>query len=383
MRHLVRSGHEVSVVAPVARSQAADVAELEAAGFSVFAHMRAVSRIRETLSALARRPALAVRPLGMPVICWQTDVLLTGLREQLIAALAAGPYDVGVVHHDYAAHWRTALPPGLPSVLNLDNVMQQYAAARADKADGPNRAFWRTQQRLFTRHAARWLPAYDQLVFVSDEERRLVQRTVPGAANNAAVVANGADCAALGNLAPDPANDVVLMTGTMAYEPNADGARWLAQAIWPEVRRALPDARLILVGRDPPPDVAELAERDGVSVPGQVPDMRPWFERASVCVVPLRSGAGTRLKIAEALAARRAVVSTSLGAAGTSLADGEHLRLADRPEDFAQAVIELLNDDAGRARLAAAGREQALARFDWDALARDYERVLLSVTSGS
>jgi glycosyltransferase involved in cell wall biosynthesis len=112
--------------------------------------------------------------------------------------------------------------------------------------------------------------------------------------------------------------------------------------------------------------VQKLAELPGVTVIGTVPDIKPYLTAATVAIVPLRIGSGTRLKILEALAMRKAVVSTSLGCEGLSVASGEHLVVADQPETFAQAVIDLLHDAEKRAKLGAAGRALVEAEYSWE-----------------
>ncbi len=383
LRPLVSGGHSVTVVAPVARAQADDIAALERDGFDVRAHRRPPSRVREASAALLARPRLVGSLLTTPWVCWQNDALGVAARAQLRAAAADGPYDVVNVHNDYVAHWLTYVPAGAPVILDLDNVMAQYAAAEATRHTGLRRKWWRFEQRRLLRYGRRWFGRFDHLVYVSDEEREFVERDVPVTAGRGHVIANGADCAGLGQVADAGDDPVVLFTGTMAYGPNADGARWLAREIWPAIRHALPDARLLIVGRDPQADVMALNERDGIEVTGRVATMTPYFERAAICVAPLRGGAGTRLKIAEALAAGRPVVSTTLGAAGSGLRDGEHLLLADDAESFAAAMIRLLRDRDLRRALADAGRAEANARFDWRSLAADYERFLLGVAADS
>src|SRR5690606_29805556 len=143
----------------------------------------------------------------------------------------------------------------------------------------------------------------------------------------------------------------------MRYRPNADAARYFVEEILPRLRVMIPGVELTIVGADPPPDVVTLGELPGVRVTGTVPDVRPWMRQAGVVVVPRLSGGGTRLKILEAFAMGRPVVSTRIGVAGIEARDGEHLLLADQPEAFARAVTRLATEPGLRARLA----EQAYA----------------------
>src|SRR5207249_9321009 len=126
---------------------------------------------------------------------------------------------------------------------------------------------------------------------------------------------------------------------------------YFVQEAWPLIRRARPQARFRIVGRNPPRNVRRLERVEGVEVVGTVPDVRPYLAAASVVVVPLLVGGGTRIKIFEAMAMGKAVVSTRIGAEGLPVNSGEHLLLADSPVDFADAVLQLLNDDAERGRI--------------------------------
>jgi glycosyltransferase involved in cell wall biosynthesis len=157
----------------------------------------------------------------------------------------------------------------------------------------------------------------------------------------------------------------------MNHPPNADGIAWFVREVWPQT----PDARLLVVGRDPPESVLRLAS-DRIAVTGAVPDVAPYFARATAVIVPLLSGGGTRLKILEAFAAGRAVVSTSIGAEGLEVSDGRHLLLADGAHAFAEATGRLLADPELRARLAAEARKLVQERYDWRALGDRLEETL-------
>jgi len=184
--------------------------------------------------------------------------------------------------------------------------------------------------------------------------------------------------------APDPAvarePDHLLYLGSMDYGPNVDGVLWFHEAIWPLVRTARPDAVLDVVGGDPLPEVRALAGSDaGVVVHGRADSVPPWLRRTSALVVPLRIGGGTRLKIAEALGVGTPTVSTTVGAEGLDLVDGEHVALADTPEEFARRTLALLDDPGEACALGERGRTHALRAFTWrvlgDRLVDYWERV--------
>jgi glycosyltransferase involved in cell wall biosynthesis len=156
----------------------------------------------------------------------------------------------------------------------------------------------------------------------------------------------------------------LVFSGKMDYRPNVDAMLWFGQEIWPRIRAARPAATWAIVGQKPHARLERLRGLPGVTITGMVPDVRPYLAGATVYVMPLRMGSGTRLKLIEAMAVGAPIVSTRLGAEGFPVSDGRELLLADEPGAFARAVLRLLENDDLRARLAAAGRHMAW-QFDW------------------
>jgi glycosyltransferase involved in cell wall biosynthesis len=152
---------------------------------------------------------------------------------------------------------------------------------------------------------------------------------------------------------------------------------FFCREVLPLIRREEPDVTLAIVGRAPTPSVARLAQQHGIVVTGRVDDVRPYISGAAVYIVPLRIGGGTRLKIFEAMSMGKAVVSTTIGAEGLPVTDGAHLLLADEPALFAGAVVRLLRDVGHRRSLEAAARELVVKRYDWTAVAGQFERALM------
>jgi glycosyltransferase involved in cell wall biosynthesis len=143
--------------------------------------------------------------------------------------------------------------------------------------------------------------------------------------------------------------------------------------VLPLVREAIPEVTVTVVGRNPSDKLRQLAEQAGVRVTGTVPDVRPFVQRASVYIVPLRIGGGTRLKIYEALAMGKAVVSTTIGAEGLPLEEGVHILRSDEAADFARKVVALLEDPVRREALGDAGRALMEERFSWARVAEEFE----------
>ena len=172
----------------------------------------------------------------------------------------------------------------------------------------------------------------------------------------------------------DPRN--VVFTGSMDWLPNEDAIRYYTEQIMPIVRRSIPDATLTVVGRNPYPSLLELSRRDpSIIVTGRVDDVRPYMERAAAYVVPLRIGGGTRLKIYEAMAMEKPIVSTTIGAEGLPVSDGRELRIADTPETFAASVVELLTNREAARKLGQQAGRVVRERFGWNGVAKRFAEI--------
>lgn len=179
-------------------------------------------------------------------------------------------------------------------------------------------------------------------------------------------------CLCEGNSEP-----ILVFVGYMPYEPNADGAIFFARRVLPLIQRDIPDVKFLVVGRDPTPSVSQLHDGKSVFVTGAVPEIADYLSNASAVVVPIRFGGGTRIKILEALAHRKAVVSTTMGAEGIEVQSGKHLLLADSPEDLAKACTLLLKDGDLRGRLGEEGFNLIRDRYQWKGIERTIGEIVL------
>ncbi|MDQ3936785.1 MAG: glycosyltransferase family 4 protein [Actinomycetota bacterium] len=367
LTRLVAHGHAPVVVAPVHPDERPAAEALRAAGIDVRAYERPPSRVRETLALMRARPGLIPAALREPLLAWQCDVFWTKLEPLARGALAEGAFDVVNVNHDWAGDWVRRLPLGDTfRVLTAHNLTWAYYRTRARSARGAKRFALGAEARRWRGYDERVFELYDRLVTVSEHDAEVVARMT---STPATAIPAGTDTRALApQPEPEGGNDpVVVFTGSMRWPPNAEGLRWLLREVWPRVRRRVPEARLFAIGADPPEDARALAD-DHVEITGRVPDLEPYFARAAVVVIPILSGAGIRLKLLDALAAGRAIVSTTMGAEGAVVRAGEHLVVADDPESFATAVAELLGDPERRRALGAAARRLAEERYEWEAL---------------
>ncbi|HEX8098376.1 MAG TPA: glycosyltransferase [Pyrinomonadaceae bacterium] len=216
---------------------------------------------------------------------------------------------------------------------------------------------------------------FDYVVTVSPDDGETIRRWF--GVERVADVPTGVDTEyfrPLGTEAREPHN--LVFTGSMDWLPNEDAIRYFTEEIMPLVKRSVPDVTLTVVGRNPFPGLVELSRRDpSVIVTGRVEDVRPYMERAAVYVVPLRIGGGTRLKIYEAMAMEKPIVSTTVGAEGLPVRDGEELLLADTPEEFAARVVGLLTDETSARELGLRAARVVRERFSWGGVAARFAEL--------
>src|SRR3954454_11197726 len=285
LRRQVELGHEVKVVAPVPAGREDLRQTLASAGIGLEGPTRPSSRLRENLATVAGAPSLVARALPLPVLAWQVSVFWQELRPIAQRVAAAWRPDVIVVEHDNSAAWIAALPSGIPAALVFQNVGPSYYRSRAAASTGLARLAFDIDARRFRSFHSRTLGRYARLVPVSEPDGRELQTL--GAGVPIEVVPNGVASDELQALSPSDERATLLFTGTLSHPPNADGIRWFADEVWPRIRSAHPESRLLVVGRDPPPRVRELDAREGIEVVGPVPEMTPYFARATAVVVPL------------------------------------------------------------------------------------------------
>jgi polysaccharide biosynthesis protein PslH len=276
----------------------------------------------------------------------------------MVSAAAARPADLLQVEYATLAPYLRGVPARL-RVLDLHNVESDLAASYA-RSTGPLRALPVRCEALALRRLER---AALRQVDVAVVTSRRDQARLPRSSAEVLLCPNGWEP---GPPLPAAADPTVIFVALFGWRPNVDAAVWLAERVWPLVRRRRPDARLLLVGRSPAQQVRRLAGPD-VTVSGTVPDVRPFLARARVAVAPLRSGGGTRLKVLEALDAGRPVVATGIGVEGLEDLVGNGVVVADTPEHMSAALCDLLADPSRAQELGARGRRAVAERYAWDA----------------
>lgn len=325
-------------------------------------------------------PQRLLNPLPSNVQHWQSPAV----SEVIDRRLTPGRYDMvhicDLVMMPYVLHHKSHTPFVVDrSRVDLQFQLMQYKTLRSSVRE--RLPCWEGFAKLWCYERKLAREALLEVVCGPDDEVFLHRRVDSEAP--VMVVANGVDLDYFHPAsAPDrrAAEPTVIFCGAMDYSPNVDALRWFFESIHQKLLRLCPGVRILIVGKSPVAEVLAYGSLPGVTVTGGVPDVRPYYKRAWLQMVPLRIGGGTRLKIVESLAIGTPVVSTTIGAQGLDLKHGENILLADDPDSFAGEISRALADPRLRQRIGENGIVAANQRFGWPAigarLARHYDTLI-------
>jgi glycosyltransferase involved in cell wall biosynthesis len=312
-----------------------------------------------------------------PVDLWKWRV--TPVRRIVDERFADGRVDLCIADFLFAVV-NVPLGQGVPVVLfehNVEYVIWRRLAALERRP--VHRTLLEIEWRKLRRAEAAACTRADLTIAVSEDDRRRLASIAPRSRTTA--VPTGVDTSYFKPAGRPEVPGRLVFSGSMDWHPNEDAVIHFGESILPRIRERVPGASFVVVGRNPSTRLVEAAKRTGMELTGTVDDVRPHVDEAAVYVVPLRAGSGTRLKIFEAFAMGKAVVSTTLGAEGLDVEPGRNVILADEPDDFARAVVALLADRDRRQALGHAARALVEERYSWDRVARDFEECCRQVAA--
>ena len=317
------------------------------------------------LKAFFRRQPITVARYDVPVY-----------RQKFRELLANESFDL--VHYEmfHTAQFHTET--NLRGVLSQQNVDSAIWRRLCNETPNPLYKFtyW-TQQLAFQRYERVLSPKFDAVTCTSDIDAVVFQQHCTTDAIE--IIPNGVD---ITHYLPDFTSEApahLIYIGSMDWYPNEDAVGFFADEVLPLIQEKVSNVTFSIVGGNPSARVRKLAEREGVVVTGRVPEIKPYFAEATVFVVPLRIGSGTRLKILEALAMGKAIVSTTVGAEGLDLKDGAEIFIADEPTAFADAVTRLLMDSDLRRRMGENGRVRVEQDYDWQRIGEKLHGVYAKI----
>lgn len=274
-----------------------------------------------------------------------------------------------------------ALDVPAPRIIEEHNALSRwmYERYRAQTAAVQRVRCWASWRKA-RRFEAQLYRQFDLVTVVSEQDRQALQSVLGRDAGRLAVVPNGTDTQRNRPNLAQPVPDHLVFNGALSYAANFDAMRWFLAQIFPIIQRHRPAATLSITGSTAGVDLGSLPLGNGVRLTGFVDDIRPVVAGATACIAPIREGGGSRLKILEAMALGTPVVATTKAAEGLDVTPGEHLLVADKPEDFARCTVTLLSDADLRRRLAAQGRRLVEARYDWTTIGSHFEEMVLQTT---
>jgi polysaccharide biosynthesis protein PslH len=292
----------------------------------------------------------------------------------------------------FAAHVRTAAKEGYDAVICSGTEVLGYAPSAPGprlleehnfmtgwmeeqyrgRGKGRSAVFrWITWQKCL-RYERRLYPMFDAVTMVSERDRHAVARSIPEVASRTVVVPNGVDISRNRPGLSAPQLDTLVFNGALTYYANADAMRFFCASILPAIQAQRPGVQLRITGMNHGVDLTEIRGIEGVTLTGFLDDVRPVVAGSWACVVPLREGGGTRLKILEAMALGTPVIATSKGAEGLDVTPERDILIADDPAEFARQTLRLLGNPDLRSQLAAAGRALVEAKYGWDQISERF-----------
>jgi glycosyltransferase involved in cell wall biosynthesis len=312
--------------------------------------------------------------------CGRSDLArlrTAAMQRALDETVAADHYDVAWFSTTMLGALR--LPQHLPLVGDTHNVeFDNLRRAFEQTPPGLLREYFRIQSALTRREETAYARKFDIVCATSERDRAILRAAAPGV--RIELAPNGVDLDAHPPRSGAGTRGTLVFTGLMSYYPNAHGVRWFVDEILPRIRKEVPSARVLIVGAQPPKDIAGM--HPGVVATGYVPDVRPYLTRAQAFIVPLKIGGGTRVKALQAMAMGVPVVSTSLGIEGLGIRDREHALVADDADAFARAAVTLLQTPAVGWRLAQRAAAH-VRQFDRTRIGEELERVAASAVEAA
>ena len=372
IRHLQASGHQVTVCS-LSRS---DAETAESQGIAEHCERFHIGQVKEPVQFIRmvlRLPLLTPSSMGY-FYCSDTAAEVKRL-------LAAERFDLIFVHCSSVAQYVEDVQ-GIPKILDFGDMDSQKWIEYANYKPWPLSWGYLLEGQKMLRAEKALARKFDLCTATTRAEWQTLADYGTGAKTD--WFPNGVDASAFSPAAHDHHDpDLVSFIGRMDYYPNQECMQRFCAEVWPLLRARRPSLKLVIVGAEPPPFIQALGELPGVTVTGSVPKVQPYVLKSCVNVAPLAIARGTQNKILEAMAMGVPVVTSTAAAGGVDAVAGEHLLVADRAQDIADAVLRVVESPAERARLAQAGRERVLSHHDWAASMRRLDGIIARCLEGA
>lgn len=373
IKYLAERGHQITLLALVPPAEA----EPDPAALPAWCH-----RIK-TAALPRRRIALNALQAIFSRTPFQAAYSRSPEMARLIRqTLAEDTFDVAHVEHLRGAELSPAIT-GLPIVFDsVDSITLLFERTLQAGPSLKSRLLARLDLARTRHYESQLVDRFERVLITSPQDKAAMEKiSAPARTNRIVVLPNGVDLDYFTPLDLPREPETVVFSGKMSYHANEAAALDLATQIMPLVHQRLPQARLVLVGKDPTAKMMALTQDPRITVTGTVPDLRPWLAQAGVSVSPMRYGVGIQNKILEAMAMATPVITTSHSLAALQVQDGRDLLTADSPQATAEAIVALLTDPARQRHIGEAGRAYVEACHNWRTVAQKLEAVYQSACS--
>ncbi|GCL64405.1 TIGR03087 family PEP-CTERM/XrtA system glycosyltransferase [Pseudaquabacterium pictum] len=353
IRHLTAQGHQVTVCSLVRSPEEAEEGRGIAAHCAAF-EMGAVREPVQFARMVANLPRRTPSSMGY---FYSAD-----LQRRIRELLSSQRFDLIFVHCSSVAQYVEHVQ-GIPKILDFGDMDSQKWLEYANYKPWPLSWGYTLEGTKVLWAEKRLARKFDLCTATTRAERETLDSYGTGAPTD--WFPNGVDAQFFAPTDEPYDADTISFIGRMDYYPNQECMQRFCDQVWPLLQARRPGMKLLIVGADPSPEMRRLGERPGVTVTGSVPDVRPFVRRSAAMVAPLAIARGTQNKILEAMAMGVPVITSSIAAGGVDAVPGEHLRVADSPEELAAAVLEVVQDPLERQRLSGNGRQRVLSNHDW------------------
>lgn len=358
--------HEVTLVSFVRGDQSAEVAHLET--YCQAVHTVPIARKKVADAGYMLRSLLTHQPFLMV----RDD--RAAMRDLISRLTAETQFDIA--HADQLNMGQyAARVDGAIKVMDAHNALWLlYKRLAETMPAGPKKWLLNRDWRLLKKYEGELCRNFDAILAVSEEDRQALEEAATTSLETT-IIPIAIDTDELPVVERIPNANHILHIGTMYWPPNIDGILWFIREIYPHIRAARPDVTFDVIGSRPPQAIKDYHEQDGINVTGYVEDPTDYYQQAALMIVPLRAGGGMRVKILNALSQGLPMVSTTLGAEGIAVEHGRHLLIADEPQAFAEATLQLLDDRQLADELGRNGRTLAETLYDYRAACQPLDTV--------
>ncbi len=369
-KHLALRGHEITLVS-ITPSQTNDISELRR-------YCRVETVRMNTANSYLGMFLNLFSPAPYTISKYHKKTALDKIKK----LLRENQFDIVHIEHLHMAYYGKFIKEkvGLPVVLREHNVESTIWKRYYRRIFNPIiKVYVWLQFRKVYKYESRIVADFDRCFMITEKDKERIESMNPRV--KASVIPAGVDISYFHPMDVPIEPYSIVSVGAMDWLPNIEGILWFAAKIWPLVKRKVPQAKIYIVGKNPPVEIKKLAAKD-IIVTGFVKDVREYMAKAAVFIVPLRIGGGMRIKILTALAMGKAIVSTSVGCEGIDVENNKNIYIADTERDFAQAIVKLLNDRSETERIGRRGLQIAREKYRWERIAEQIEEEYKSILKG-